>query len=190
MFEEKSILDRTIPTLFLKTVTSTNDEAKRLAKNGLEPPFAVVADRQTSGKGSKGKFWHSENNGGLYFSLLLKPSQFDITLIDHYHQLTGKVVQNIIMSYTKLGSQLKWPNDVLIQEKKVAGILIETVWTSGKNSPNYIVVGVGLNLNQISFPEEIKSLAISLKQITGTTYNKKIFSDALTEALNHEFTRN
>lgn len=128
----------------LKTTTSTSDEA-RLAD---EEWMVYVADEQTKGRGKPGSAWYSPK-GGLYFSIVLMP-QKDISDLLPITLLTAKVIASLIP-----GSEIKLPNDVTINGKKVCGILTEK---SGKR----LIIGIGVNTGIRSFPKELQGKAISL----------------------------
>lgn len=148
---------------YFKTLTSTNDEAKRLAKKGLDK-IIVIADKQTKGRGRFNREWVS-GLGGLYMTIVLKENNLDKA---RYLTLIAAVsVVKTIQKLTKLNALVKWPNDVLINDKKICGILIETI--SGKE--NYALVGIGINVNQQTFNKNISNKAVSLNIITHQNYN-------------------
>ena len=148
---------------YFKTLTSTNDEAKRLARKGLDK-ILVISDKQTKGRGRFNREWIS-GLGGLYMTIVLKEKNLDkaryLTLI-----ATVSVVKTI-KKLTKLNALVKWPNDVMVNDKKICGILTETI--SGKE--NYALVGIGINVNQQTFNKNISNKAVSLKIITHKNYN-------------------
>src|SRR3989338_1504111 len=148
---------------YFKTLTSTNDEAKRLAKNSIDK-IIVIADKQTKGRGRFNREWVS-GLGGLYMTIVLKEKNLDDV---RYLTLIAAVsVAKTIKKLTKLNVLVKWPNDVLINDKKICGILTETI--SGKE--NYALVGIGLNVHQKNFNKNISNKAVSLKIITNKNYN-------------------
>jgi BirA family biotin operon repressor/biotin-[acetyl-CoA-carboxylase] ligase len=146
-------------------VTSTNDIAKKIASEGAREGAVIVAQRQTGGRGRSGKEWLSPV-GGLWFSIILRPaiSPQEINLLTF---LASVSVCNIINERVRTRSLIKWPNDILIDEKKVCGILTETAICSG--SLEYVVIGIGINTNnRISrFPMDFRKNSISLIEITG-----------------------
>ena len=148
---------------YFKTLTSTNDEAKRLARKGLDK-ILVISDKQTKGRGRFNREWIS-GLGGLYMTIVLKEKNLDkaryLTLI-----ATVSVVKTI-KKLTKLNALVKWPNDVMVNDKKICGILTETI--SGKE--NYALVGIGINVNQQTFNKNISNKAVSLKIITHKNYS-------------------
>ncbi|MBU0566502.1 biotin--[acetyl-CoA-carboxylase] ligase, partial [bacterium] len=142
-----------------KEVGSTNDVAKELAKKGAGEGTLVVSKVQSRGQGRFGRPWISKE-GGLWFSLILKP-RIKKDLISILPLLAAVAVARAISSLTSLKVDLKWPNDVLINEKKVAGILSESLFGAGETS---VILGIGINVNQRKedFPEELREKATSL----------------------------
>ena len=142
----------------LQSVTSTNDYLKQKALSSAKEGTVVVANEQTNGKGSKGRSFISLN-GGIYMSILVRPDfqNFDTTLIT---SLTAVAVSDSIEEKCGKKTQIKWVNDVLLQNKKVCGILCESVFASD-NKPEFVIVGIGINFSKPKddFPDEIKDIA-------------------------------
>jgi len=162
---------------YFKTLTSTNDEAKRLAKNSIDK-IIVIADKQTKGRGRFNREWVS-GLGGLYMTIVLKEKNLDDV---RYLTLIAAVsVAKTIKKLTKLNVLVKWPNDVLINDKKICGILTETI--SGKE--NYALVGIGLNVHQKNFNKNISNKAVSLKIITNKNYNINKIINEITKQFNN-----
>ena len=140
-----------------KSLTSTQDKAKEFAKKGLSN-IVIVADAQTKSRGRFKRKWHSEK-GGLWMSILLKPKN-----AENLQYLTFAAAVAVVKSIKKISSlktNIKWPNDVHYKGMKLCGVLTEGIF--GKD--NYVIVGIGLNVNQISFREDIRKTAISLRMI-------------------------
>lgn len=157
-----------------KSLTSTQDKAKEFSKKGLSNVI-VIADVQTKGRGRFKRKWHSDS-GGLWMSILLKPK--DIDNLQYLTFAAAVAVAKSIKKITKLNTNIKWPNDVNYKSKKLCGILTEGIF--GKE--NYAVVGIGLNVNQDKFPNEIKDVASSLKIIKKQTIDiKKITQKIISE---------
>lgn len=160
--EIKSILDTKwfgSDILFFEEIDSTNNEVKRQAENGAKQGLLVVAERQTAGKGRRGRTWESPEKSGIWLSYLLKPE------CEPYRASTLTLV--IAMACTEAFSkvtgiecQIKWPNDVVANGRKLTGILTEM--STELTSINYVVVGVGINVNMTEFPEDIRDKATSL----------------------------
>ena len=157
-----------------KSLTSTQDKAKDFARKGLSNVI-IIADTQTKGRGRFKRKWYSDKNG-LYMSILLKPKN-----VKNLQYLTFAAAISVVKSIKKIAdlkTNIKWPNDVHYKKKKLCGILTEGIF--GKN--NYVVVGIGLNVNQNKFPNEIKNIASSLKIIKKKTFNiKKLMKNIIDE---------
>jgi BirA family biotin operon repressor/biotin-[acetyl-CoA-carboxylase] ligase len=161
---EAELARRGIPLGRPLTVTSitrsTNDDAKRAAREGSPAGSAFVSDAQTDGRGRLGRRWHSPAGENLYASFLLRPA-FDATSAPLVTLAAGVAVAEVIAPLVpdrRVG--LKWPNDVLIDDRKVAGILSEAQ-LSGQQAP-WVVVGIGINVHAQSFPPDIADRATSL----------------------------
>ena len=146
--------------VYKETTDSTNADVRRMAEGGAENGLLVVADSQTNGKGRRGRQWESKKGTNLYFSVLLKPEFAPdkasmITLVAAYS------VAKVIAKNTGLDAKIKWPNDIVVGRKKVCGILTEM--SMERDYIHHIVLGIGINVNEESFPEEIKDMATSLK---------------------------
>ncbi len=148
-------------------------------------PFAVVANRQTEGRGRHGHRWYSESDGGLYYSLLVEPKVFDFSALEKYHHEIGLRIARLLTEITAIRIDLEWPNDLILDHKKVGGVLLET--TSG--TP-YVIIGVGLNINQTEFPDELKHMAISMYQKSQKIYDKRPFAERLSQELHNVFAGN
>ena len=153
-----------------KSLTSTQDKGKELAKKGLRN-IVIVADIQTKGRGRFRRKWHSDKNG-LWMSILLKPK--NVENLQYMTFAASVAVVEAIKKTANLKTSIKWPNDVHCNGKKLCGILTESSF--GKK--NHVVVGIGLNVNQIEFPDEIKSTAVSLRMIKHRVFDiKKIMGN-------------
>ncbi len=150
---------------FHSETDSTNEDAKYLAEEGAEHGSLIVADVQTAGKGRRGRVWETAKGEAIAMSLLLRPSFSPdkasmLTLL-----MAISVAEVISQLHPELKVNIKWPNDVLVNDKKVCGILTEM-----NAEPDYIhhvVIGVGINVNQREFPEELQETAISLAMAKG-----------------------
>ena len=118
----------------------------------------VITDHQKKGRGRRKNNWLSEPGASLTFSFLIKP-QIPLTKIGLLSLLTGVAVVEGISQFTQLDCKLKWPNDIILNHKKVGGILAESKQLNGDI---YVVMGVGLNVNEQEFPSEISEIATSL----------------------------
>lgn len=152
--------------VYYDSVYSTNDEAKRLAAEGYPEGTVVVAEEQTRGKGRLGKTWFSPRGKNVMFSVLLNP-RVNFVQLPQLTILAAVAVAAAIKSVTGLKAGIKWPNDLLVDGKKVCGILSEM--SAEMDRINYLVIGVGLNVNvnEEDFPPDIKDVATSLKIAAG-----------------------
>lgn len=143
----------------LKEVDSTNEEAKRQGAKGAPEGAVFLAEHQTGGKGRLGRKWVSLPGEGIWMSILLRPEipPYEIPQIT---LLTGLAVCRAIRSVTGCDALIKWPNDIIIHGKKLVGILTELV--AEADCINYAVTGIGINVNQKQFPNEISHKATSL----------------------------
>lgn len=148
--------------LHLKTIDSTNSEAWRRFPEWPERNGLILADAQTGGRGRGGNTWFSPPEGGLWFSLLLAHPQWLPRLPGPLSIYTGVVVAEVLAPFLTITPQLKWPNDLLIEGRKVAGILSESRWSGSRMKA--IVLGIGLNLNVPSFPGDLQKRAASLSE--------------------------
>ncbi|MDX1923955.1 MAG: biotin--[acetyl-CoA-carboxylase] ligase [Rickettsiaceae bacterium] len=146
----------TFHLLLLDEIDSTNDEAKRIALSGQSPDYLVIcAKKQNKGRGRSGNNWESLD-GNLFMSLIV-PSSKDLDSMSQLSFVSSLALENLLSNLFKKYSinnmlELKWPNDVLINDKKVAGILLET---AGKNN-EYLVIGIGVNITQSPVIEDRK----------------------------------
>ena len=143
----------------LEETGSTNTDAKRLIEEGASDGTLVVADKQNGGKGRRGRSWSSPKGTSIYMSIALKPS-YNPDKASMVTLIMALAVAKGIREQTGLAAFIKWPNDVVVNKKKVCGILTEM-----NAEPDYIhsvVIGTGINVNEQEFPEEIKETATSL----------------------------
>ncbi len=168
------------PLRFFPEIDSTNEEIRRGLAGNLAEGAVVIADQQTHGRGRLGRSWHSEPATGLYISTLLKP---DLPL----ENLACITLMAGVATVATIGQQakLKWPNDILVNGKKIAGILCECIVRPGTHP--IVIVGIGINLNHTHFPEDIKNIATSLKLETGKTTNRNDLALSLLKNLDHEY---
>ena len=145
--------------LYFDTIDSTNTKAQELAEKGYPSGTLVVADKQESGKGRRGRSWVSPSGTGIFMTLMIKPdinpnNASMLTLV------AALAVAKAITSVTDEEAMIKWPNDIVVNGKKVCGILTEM--NAQFDYINHIVVGIGINVHNESFPEEISQMASSL----------------------------
>jgi BirA family transcriptional regulator, biotin operon repressor / biotin---[acetyl-CoA-carboxylase] ligase len=148
---------------FFKT-DSTNRVAMELGYAGEPEGTVVLAEEQTAGRGRAGRSWHSERGTGLYFTLLLRPklAPAQAPLLT---MLAGLSAHAAIQGQTGLVPELKWPNDLLLNGKKLGGILTEM--HAEPSAVRFVIVGIGINVNQEKFPPELAPMATSLRKESG-----------------------
>jgi len=154
------------------SVTSTNDVARELAEAGAEEGTTVVAAEQTAGRGRYARRWHSPKGEGLYHSIIVRPPVPPSRAPVLGLVAAVALAETLREEYGVL-ADIKWPNDVMIGGRKVAGILLELEIEDDR--VRYVVLGVGVNINQARFPDEIAEVATSLRRETGMTYDVETF---------------
>ena len=160
---------------YFETIDSTMPEAARLAAAGCGPGTVVVADHQTAGQGRYGRFWHSEAQSGLYTSIVLRPALSGSSLPVLMLAL-GLATAEAIARSTDLACDLRWPNDVLIQDKKVAGILVQL-------QDRFVIAGIGINVSHTQFPPDLAGVATSLRLASGKEHSREAIRLALLPAV-------
>jgi BirA family biotin operon repressor/biotin-[acetyl-CoA-carboxylase] ligase len=158
--------------VFFDETDSTNIRAKDLAENGAVEGTLVIAESQSKGRGRKGRSWHTDKGEGIFLSLILRPklTPSEVAIIT---LMTAVAMVEALKQVTDALPRIKWPNDLLINGKKICGILTEL--STEMDAVNYIIVGLGININskKENFPEEIKDIATSLHMETGEEYSRK-----------------
>lgn len=154
-----SIVGREV--IYMDETDSTNEDAYRLAVNGVDEGWVVIARNQRRGKGSRGRVWSSPGGQNVYLSLVLRPkvSAEKASLLTI---LSALAVAETVNDYVSKGVSIKWPNDVLIDGKKVSGILLEM--GTDRNGDRFFVVGIGINVNstKMEIPTVLTDTATSL----------------------------
>jgi BirA family transcriptional regulator, biotin operon repressor / biotin---[acetyl-CoA-carboxylase] ligase len=147
------------------TIGSTMTEAIRLAEQGAPSGSVVGAEEQTAGQGRHGRVWHSEPGLGLYVSIILR-RQFAPATLPVVTLALGLATREAILKATDLVCDLRWPNDVLIESRKCAGILTMLEGSA-------IIAGIGINVNHSSFPAELNHIATSMRIASGRTESRE-----------------
>jgi BirA family biotin operon repressor/biotin-[acetyl-CoA-carboxylase] ligase len=154
-----------------KSIDSTMRAAAELAAQGCLSGTVVGADEQTAGRGRHGHSWHSEPATGLYITEILrlpvKPEDLPIVTL-----MLGLAVAEAIFQTSGIQCDLRWPNDVLIGNRKCAGILVQL-------QDSAMLAGIGVNLNQTEFPDDLRAIATSLRQATGREHSRQKLLDGL-----------
>lgn len=138
---------------------STNTQARFLAEEGAPHGTLVVAEKQEGGKGRRGRSWESPAGSGIWMSLLLKPEMNPMNA-SMLTLIMALAAEKGIRETTGLQSMIKWPNDLVLNKKKICGILTEMA--TDQMEIKYVIIGIGINVAQTEFPEEIKATATSL----------------------------
>lgn len=154
--------------IYLPVTDSTNTQAKRLGEEGAEHGTLVVTQCQTAGRGRRGRSWESPE-GNVYFTFILRPD-VEVSRASMITLISALALAKAIEKVTGLHTQIKWPNDVVANGKKLCGILTES--STDLEYINYVVVGIGINVNQTSFPDELADKASSLLLELGHSVNR------------------
>ena len=153
------------PIHWYPTIGSTMTEASSLSANGSPHGTVVGAEEQTAGIGRYGRNWHSEPEAGIYMSVVLR-LPFSTETLPLVTLALGLAVSETIQKTIGLACDLRWPNDVLIGNKKCCGIL--TQW-----EPPSVIAGIGINVNQSAFPPDLQSTATSLRLASGREHSRE-----------------
>lgn len=158
-----------------RKITSTNEIAKKLALAGEKHGTVVIANEQTNGKGRLGRSFYSPANYGIYMSIILRPN---LTVMDSILVTTSSSVAicDAIRKVTGIECQIKWINDIYLNNKKVGGILTESCGNLNDSNIDYLILGIGINctLPKDKFPNELKSTASSLVENTNASINREM----------------
>jgi BirA family transcriptional regulator, biotin operon repressor / biotin---[acetyl-CoA-carboxylase] ligase len=164
--------------LRFESLPSTNTEVARMASAGAEEGLAIVAEEQTAGRGRLQRAWSSPKGAGLYFSILLRPAIPQ----EHWPLITfmAALATGDALNEAGVHTDIKWPNDLLSDERKICGILAEAIETPAGRA---VVVGIGINLTQNAFPPELTNVATSVSEATGRQPERETILAALLRAL-------
>jgi len=149
-------------------VESTNETLKELAEAGATEGTTAIAEYQTAGRGRFKRTWYSERGKNVLLSILLRPSERETPHVLTY--LAALATAEALEKEIGRPVELKWPNDLLLSNKKVCGILLESAWDGTKL--NYVIVGIGVNVNQENFSADLQQKATSLKIECGREFNR------------------
>ena len=166
-------------------IGSTNVEAMERAAAGAPEGSVFVAEEQTAGRGRGAHQWESAASAGIYCSMVLRPALPPSEALV-LSLAAGLAVQSAVQQLdSTVVPDLKWPNDLLLNDKKVCGILTEM--NAEPTRVRYIVVGIGINVNQASFPAELRPIATSLRLVSGTEWSRVELCAALLKSLDREY---
>lgn len=170
--------------LYLPVIDSTNTRAKQLAEEGYPNGTVVIAERQEAGRGRRGRTWESPDGDGIFMTLMLRPdikpdNASMLTLV------TALAVAAAIRKCTGRAAGIKWPNDIVMNGKKVCGILTEM--STQMDYVNHVVVGIGINVYNESFPEELSQMATSLYLETRERFGRETLIEEVWEQFEHYY---
>ena len=171
--------------LAVEEVDSTNELAKRYFQNAAPEGMVFLAESQNKGKGRSGRTWHSPGQSGIYMSVLLKPD-LETIQVPPLTLMAGVATVKAINEFSLLPATLKWPNDILLNGKKLGGILCELSFH--ENRPG-VVIGIGINVNneKNQFPEDLQEIATSLLQANGEPVDRTQLVISLLDRLDREY---
>jgi BirA family biotin operon repressor/biotin-[acetyl-CoA-carboxylase] ligase len=181
---QKTLADLPLGGLrYFPSIGSTNDEALVWAAQGAPDLSIVIADEQTAGRGRSGRKWFTPADSALAFSLILRPAAADTP---HHSRTVGLAALAVAESLLtrSLPAQIKWPNDILVNDKKVAGILLESVWIGSQ--ADFTILGIGMNIARSAVPplNMLNYPAASLEEALGTRPEREhILHDILSALL-------
>ena len=168
---------------YFAEVDSTNTQARKLAERGGAEGEIVIAEAQTQGRGRLGRRWQSPPFANLYFSVILRPTLApsrapQITL------MAAVALAETVAQFVPQPAMIKWPNDILVDGKKLAGILTEAACDAERL--NYVILGIGVNLNYrlSSMPDDLRGRATSVAELAGNSVDRESFLMRLIHALN------
>jgi BirA family biotin operon repressor/biotin-[acetyl-CoA-carboxylase] ligase len=165
-----------------QSVSSTNDVVTGLGRDGARPGVVVFAEEQTAGRGRLGRRWQSDPRLGLWFSVLLRPEM----PLAEWPRLTLWIAYAVAQAIRQMGGpeiMVKWPNDLYASGRKLAGILVET---SLGRTP-FATAGIGVNINQDSFPPPLDATATSLRIQTGSPFDRNAIAAAIVASIDRSF---
>lgn len=169
---------------FYEETDTTNNRARELALEGAPEGTLVVAEKQTAGRGRRGKVWESPLGTGIWMSLVLRP-QIMPAEASVLTLLCGLATAEAIEAETGLSAGIKWPNDILINGKKTVGILTEM--DCEMSEVHFVIPGIGINVNTASFPPEIADIATSLYLECGKTVSRRRLVHKVLERLEEHY---
>jgi BirA family transcriptional regulator, biotin operon repressor / biotin---[acetyl-CoA-carboxylase] ligase len=170
------------PLKYYAVLDSTNLKAQELAEKGAEEGTIVQADRQSAGKGRLGRIWKSSAENGLWFTIILRP-KIDPKYGAQATLLAAVAVVEALEAATGIKSAIKWPNDILVNRKKICGILSEMYLNA--DMINYVIVGIGINVNMTKkdFKEKLSDIATSVYLQSGIKQDRNKLLEAFRVSL-------
>lgn len=169
---------------YYDVIDSTNVKAKQLAEEGHPAGTLVVAEKQDAGRGRRGRSWEAPAGSGIYMTLVLKP-EISPNNASMLTLVAALAVAGSITKCTGKQAGIKWPNDIVMEGKKVCGILTEM--SAQFDYVNHIVVGIGINVHNENFPKEIEEMATSIYLQTGEHINRAALIEEILEQFEHYY---
>lgn len=180
-------LPETIPIFFYASVDSTNLEAERLCTGGTKPPFAVIASKQSAGKGRLGRSWHSQSEENLYCSIAFAPNT-EAGKLQTFTLWAGIEICRRLQNFVPdLPLKIKWPNDLYCNGKKFSGMLTEARIDNDRMQTLIFGLGLNLNSNENAFPEELRGKATSLRAEAKESFEINALSVEIIRACLHAY---
>ena len=169
--------------LWFDTIDSTNTRAKELAAQGAPAGTVLIADRQTGGRGRRGRSFHSPAGTGIYMSVILRPNCAPAELM-HLTCAAAAAMCGAVDIAVGIRPGIKWTNDLVCNSRKIGGILTE-LGISSRGTLDYAIIGVGINCCQreSDFPEDIRTIAGSLYAVTGNQIDRALLAASMIDAL-------
>jgi BirA family biotin operon repressor/biotin-[acetyl-CoA-carboxylase] ligase len=165
---------------YLEQTDSTQNIARQLSASGIPEGHICIAETQTAGRGRMGRAWHSPQGKGLWYSMVLRPT-IPLRAMSHLTLLTAVVLCETIREQTNLPVGIKWPNDLLLDGKKVSGILLETIAEDDRVQSVICGIGISVNLGVDEYPDDLKAIAQSLAMAGGQAYDREALLVAFCE---------
>src|ERR1043165_969283 len=166
------------------SLPSTNTEAARQAIEGAPEGLCIVAREQTRGRGRQERIWMSPTGAGLYFSIVLRPNKLPMQSWPLLTLMAALAVHDALLETSALRTDIKWPNDIMANERKLCGILAETVETKTGRA---VILGIGINLDDRAFPPELKEIATSVSSLTGSQPDVEALLQSLVRAIGQRY---
>lgn len=156
--------------LYIESLGSTNSFLKKIPGSELIHGTVLITDNQYQGRGQYDKYWESEPNKNLTFTIAFKPSAGErLTFLT---LACANAICNIFSAYTDVGIEIKWPNDIIANNKKIGGILTECIFTG--QCTERVLIGIGLNIYQTKFSSDVEGAATSLYSISGNVPSREV----------------
>jgi BirA family transcriptional regulator, biotin operon repressor / biotin---[acetyl-CoA-carboxylase] ligase len=174
--------DNIFNTIVCSSIDSTSSDLKRRLENGAAPGTVVVAQCQTAGRGRSGRTWFSAERGNLYLSTALAITGEAADIVPMVPLAAGVAARDAIFEASSAACVLKWPNDLLIGGKKLAGILSELAFH--RQGRSIVIVGIGVNTGAVSFPPDLVNIAVTVPMVTGKSADPSIIAARFVHYLN------